>query len=158
MEETCNALRTSRTTVMRLIEARELRATKPGPHITSPVMVVADSVATYISRNSDTPILGDVLPKLWTLDEVSKETGFALRTLQRDCRADKIPHVHRGRDRLMTTEQVWALIAQHTVKPVEDPAITAEKARKAKLQARLERMVARAATKAARQAQPAARR
>ena len=56
----------------------------------------------------------DDLPRLYTLSEVAEITGFALRTLQRDCRAGKITHVHRGRDRLMTREQVEMLINRHT--------------------------------------------
>lgn len=59
------------------------------------------------------------LPRLYTLSEVAALTGFALRTLQRDCRAGKITHVHRGRDRLMTREQVEMLINRHTAQAAQ---------------------------------------
>ncbi len=49
---------------------------------------------------------------LYTLKQVSEMTGFALRTLERDARADKFVHVHRGRDRFMTQEQIEDLVAQ----------------------------------------------
>lgn len=64
----------------------------------------------------------DELPRLYTLKEVSDHTGFALRTLERDCRAGRVVHVHRGRDRLMTVEQVAALIQQHTTQPSPVPS------------------------------------
>lgn len=47
---------------------------------------------------------------LYTLQEVAERTGFALRTLQRDARAGKIAHLHRGRARLMTEEHIQELI------------------------------------------------
>ena len=57
------------------------------------------------------------LPCLFTLAEVSNKTGFALRSLELDCRAGRVEHVHRGRDRFMTAAQVELLIAGHTKRP-----------------------------------------
>lgn len=54
------------------------------------------------------------LPRLYTLAEVAEATGFNLRGLEQDCRHGRVGHVHRGRDRLMTTAQVEALIASHS--------------------------------------------
>lgn len=54
---------------------------------------------------------------LHTLAEVAALTGFSERSLADDCRAGRIEHVHRGRDRLMTDEQIAALIREHTVHP-----------------------------------------
>jgi hypothetical protein len=56
---------------------------------------------------------------LYTLEEVSERTGFALRTLQRDARIGKFAHVHRGRQRLMTDEQIELLLQQSTIKPAK---------------------------------------
>jgi hypothetical protein len=87
----------------------------------------------------------DELPKLWTLEEVADRTGFALRTLQRDCRAGRIEHVHRGRDRLMTAAQVQKLIEQDTA-ALKSPGVEALKAvdaTRAAAQAMLDRRLAR---------------
>lgn len=54
------------------------------------------------------------LPRLFTLAEVAERTGFNLLGLARDCRAGRVEHVHRGRDRLMTAEQVEKLVMAHT--------------------------------------------
>lgn len=91
------------------------------------------------------------LPKLWTLKEVSEQTGFALRTLQRDCRAGRVTHIHRGRDRLMTTEQVQALIAQHVEQPQTPaaPAISDADKRAAYREAALKRAARKLARNAA---------
>lgn len=48
---------------------------------------------------------------LYTLAQVSEKTGFALRSLQRDARAGKFEHIHRGRIRLMTEEQIDKLVS-----------------------------------------------
>jgi hypothetical protein len=77
----------------------------------------------------------DGLPKLYTLREVSDQTGFALRTLERDCRAGRVEHVHRGRERLMTAAQVQTLIEKHT-----HVAVTPADTKKIAAQQRLERM------------------
>lgn len=141
--ETCEALRVGRMTVMRLVEARELRAVKTGSSRTSPVLVAADSVQALITKYGGAPITGDVLPKLWTLAEVAEATGFALRTLEHDCRADRVAHIHRGRDRLMTTEQVWQLIDAHTVEITEDPEVIAARAAAAQKRQQLARRLER---------------
>lgn len=73
--------------------------------------------------------------RLWTLAEVAEQTGFALRTLERDCRAGRVEHVHRGRVRCMTTPQVQALIARHIERPIGNGS---------KAAARLERMLRKA--------------
>jgi hypothetical protein len=51
---------------------------------------------------------------LYTLEEVAKRTHFSLRSLKADCIAGRIDHVHRGRLRAMTPEQLARLIADHT--------------------------------------------
>lgn len=57
-----------------------------------------------------------------TLAEVAQLTGFSERSLADDCRAGRIEHVHRGRDRVMTDEQIAALIRAHTVRPADTGA------------------------------------
>lgn len=52
--EAAIALRTSRMTVMRLIQAGELRAVKTDDRLTSPLKVEIDSVAEYIQRHTVT--------------------------------------------------------------------------------------------------------
>jgi hypothetical protein len=78
------------------------------------------------------------LPRLWTLKEVSEYTHFALRSLEVDCRAGRLEHVHRGRERLMTNAQVDALIASATKKARP----TAPDTNQIKAQQRLDRMTA----------------
>lgn len=51
---------------------------------------------------------------LYTLKEVAAKTNFSLRGLKADCIAGRIDHVHRGRLRAMTPEQLARLIADHT--------------------------------------------
>lgn len=79
---------------------------------------------------------------LYTLAEVAEQTGFALRSLQRDARAGKIAHIHRGRQRLMTEEQIQALLQQGTVTPAASANPSAEKD-----MARLRKMMSRDAVK-----------
>lgn len=81
----------------------------------------------------------NAFPRLFTLREVAERTGFAFRTLQRDCRAGRVTHVHRGRDRLMTEQQIQDLIDKHTTKP--KPAIPDHV--KIAAQKQLDRMLAR---------------
>lgn len=83
-----------------------------------------------------------VVSRLFTLQEVAERTGFALRTLQRDCRASRVAHVHRGRDRLMTEQQVQELIDRHTKIPAPPQP-------DAKLRAKTERLMRLAAKQAA---------
>jgi len=54
---------------------------------------------------------------LYPLAEVAEMTGFTLSSLVADCRAGRIKHVHRGRERTMTRAQIDLLIEQSTVKP-----------------------------------------
>jgi len=56
----------------------------------------------------------ELLPRMYTLKEVAELTGFALRTLQLEARAGKFTHIHRGRTRLMTMEQIQVLVSQST--------------------------------------------
>lgn len=75
----------------------------------------------------------EALPeRLYTLAEVAQQTGFALRTLQREARANKIPHIHRGRVRLMTAAHIHELIRASTVTvtaPIADKNAGVEKIR-----------------------------
>lgn len=52
--ETRSALRISRPTVARLIEAGELVAVKVGDHRTSPFKVHIDSIRAYLNRHTVT--------------------------------------------------------------------------------------------------------
>lgn len=47
-----HALRTSRMTIARLVEAGELEARKPGDRHNSPVDIDADSIVDYIRRHT----------------------------------------------------------------------------------------------------------
>jgi hypothetical protein len=50
---------------------------------------------------------------VYSLPEVAELTGFPLRSLQRQCRAGKVEHIHYGRYRGMTAEQIRKLVADH---------------------------------------------
>lgn len=52
--------------------------------------------------------------RVYSLPEVSDRTGFALRQLREDCRADLVEHVHRGDFRGMTSRQIAILVARHS--------------------------------------------
>jgi hypothetical protein len=52
--------------------------------------------------------------RVYSLPEVSNRTGFALRQLREDCRADLVEHVHRGDFRGMTSRQIAILVARHS--------------------------------------------
>ena len=52
----------------------------------------------------------------YTLAEVAKKTRLALTTLQRDARAGKFEHIHRGRTRVMTQDQIDALLEASTTR------------------------------------------
>lgn len=64
------------------------------------------------------------MEKFYTLKEVAGITGFALRTLEREARAEKFSHIRRGRVRIMTEDQIAELIKNSKVGPgnSDDPA------------------------------------
>ena len=63
------------------------------------------------------------IPKLaYTLADVAEMTGFPLRPLLDDCRAGRIEHIRRGRERYMTPAQIRDLIEAHRVAAEQDPA------------------------------------
>lgn len=107
-------LRISRQTVYRLIESGDLR-TAGSVRRGVPIEIEKASIEQYIISSSSAGAIDPPgIPQLLTLKEVAARTGFALRTLERDCRADRIPHVHCGRARMMTGDQVAALIKRYT--------------------------------------------
>jgi hypothetical protein len=64
----------------------------------------------------------------YTLAQVSEMTGYPLRTLEHGCRAGRIDHEKFGRKRVLTEEQVAALLEQHR-RPVVEPAPAPETAK-----------------------------
>ncbi|WP_433731161.1 hypothetical protein ACQP2Y_21975 [Actinoplanes sp. CA-051413] len=58
---------------------------------------------------------GSVEDRVFTLEEVAARTGWALDTLEEDCRAGRLQHTKRGRKRGMTSSQIADAIHQHTV-------------------------------------------
>ncbi len=54
---------------------------------------------------------------VFSLTEVAWMTGFSERGIERDCRAGKVRHVHRGQTRGMTREQIEELVAVYTTHP-----------------------------------------
>lgn len=73
---------------------------------------------------------------LLTLEEVSELTGWSLYSLQRDCQAGRIDHVHRKNRRYMTRGQVDALIEAHTRRTTQTDALAELRARHAQRQRR----------------------
>lgn len=145
MSEACATLRVSARTISRLIEAGELTAEREGNGPTSPLKINAESIRAYLSRQTTgTPAL-TAIPKLYTLREVAEQTGFALRTLQQDCRADRIAHIRRGRERVMTAEQIQQLLDQHTRTPKTE---TDAELKKTTAESELRRLAARTARRA----------
>ena len=55
----------------------------------------------------------------YTVSEVAKRLGVSSRWLADECRAGRIEHIHIARRRRFTAKQVDALIAKHTVEPVD---------------------------------------
>lgn len=79
-------------------------------------------------------------PRLtYTLAEVAEMTGFPLRPLLDDCRAGRVEHIHRGRERYMTPEQVHSLIESHRVMVKQDPAMAEFEKYRNRVAARLAR-------------------
>ena len=59
----------------------------------------------------------------FTLDEVAELTGLSKRSLQAACRKGDIWHLHHGRKRTLTREQLEVFLAQIEVKPVSPPVV-----------------------------------
>jgi hypothetical protein len=59
--------------------------------------------------------VGSVEDRVFPLEEVAARTGWALDTLEEDCRAGRLKHTRRGRKRGMTSSQIADAINQHTV-------------------------------------------
>lgn len=85
--------------------------------------------------------------RLYTLAEVSEMTGFALRSLELDCRSGRVEHVYRGRARRMTSAQINALVEKYTKKPALTLEEVAQAADQAAAKERLDRMLARDASR-----------
>ena len=72
----------------------------------------------------------------YTLEQVSERTGFALTSLQKDCRAGKIKHVRYGDARAMTPKQLADFMRQHStggelaprISPADDEVAQAREA------------------------------
>lgn len=146
VSEAATTLRTARQTIYRLIDSGYLTAT-PAPGPGKAIKVNRASVQRYIhnSQQGGTPTaeIDPDVPRLYTLKEVAERTGFSLRTLERDCRAGHLLHVHRGRDRLMTAAHIRALIDKHVHQPTPDLDALAKTASQQAAQERLNRMLAR---------------
>ncbi|GAA0527039.1 hypothetical protein GCM10010172_04450 [Paractinoplanes ferrugineus] len=86
--------------------------------MTSPLISMAE-FARLVAREQHR-----VLP----LPEVAELTGFSLRRLELDCRADRIDHTKDGNTRGMTLAQVDQLVASRrrgggqAIASVEDPS------------------------------------
>jgi hypothetical protein len=78
------------------------------------------------------------VPELLTLPDVAKKTKISLRVLQDGCRMNppRWDHIHIGRNRFMTAEQVARLVEGHakcsgaTAEQAADAATAARLARK----------------------------
>ncbi len=80
--------------------------------------------------------------RYYTLEEVADLLHISLISLQRDCRAGRVRHIHLGRQRLMTREQIEALVAQH-VETEKTPSASPTDARTARLARQMARSTAR---------------
>ena len=56
---------------------------------------------------------GSADDRVFSLPEVAERTGFALRSLELECRRDQIPHTRRGRSLGMTSRQIALLVNRH---------------------------------------------
>lgn len=74
------------------------------------------------------PVLAPLQPLSYTLEQVSKMTGFSLDALTKGCRRakrgllDGIPHSELAGTRVMTQAQIEELLARTAVAPPEDAA------------------------------------
>jgi hypothetical protein len=68
----------------------------------------------------------DTNDEVFTLEEVAAMTKMSLRQIERDCRANRVEHVHQGHLRGMTRPQIAALIALYTEDAVNRPTTAAE--------------------------------
>lgn len=73
--------------------------------------------------------------KVYTLEEVAAETRFSLRQIEKDCRAERVRHVHQGQLRGMTRAQITELVERYTVAPSPESKTEAEKAADARARA-----------------------
>lgn len=66
--------------------------------------------------------------KVFTLAEVAEQTGMSLRQIEKDCRAGRVRHVHRGQLRGMTRAHIAELVERHTISPGVEHQTEAQKA------------------------------
>ncbi len=130
-------LRTSYWTVHRLAKDGQLETVQVGRlhHVTE------SSLASYVASHTEGPDqkpAGDMLPTLLTLPEVARQTGLSLRSLQDGVRTGRITHVHIGKSRLMTPQQVEHLVETHvkTANASDDDGLAPVRARLARRQSR----------------------
>lgn len=71
------------------------------------VAALLNTVVTGIRTGGN----GDDL--VYSLPQVADRTGFALSTLEEDCRRGAVEHTHRGRTVGMTSRQIAMLVSQH---------------------------------------------
>lgn len=138
----------SRWTVMRLLDDGELVAGNDRAKGVT-VAIERSSVANYLRRHTVThtqeptamplPNTTIELPVLISLEDVAGRTGMSLRVLQDGCRAKppRWAHVHIGRNRYMTPEQVTELVRDQTAgKGDPDDDLADVRARVGRTQAR----------------------
>ena len=72
-----------------------------------------------------------------SLEGVAELTGMSLRQLERDCRAGRIRHTHRGKLRGMTREQIRDMVAAYaTGSNTPSPAIVDDEIEQARAASR----------------------
>lgn len=130
--DTATRMRVSRWTVHRLLADNEL-----APVVYGGVRHVdTSSIGAYIHRQTIVPDQQEQspmsnLPKLYTLAEVAAmHPELSVRVLAEQARDKKIEHVHFGRRRFMTAEQIETLIKSRTVRTTEDEALAKVAARR----------------------------
>jgi hypothetical protein len=77
-----------------------------------PLHVIADDIAQYLSERRS---------RVYTLEQVHEMTGFALTSLEADCRDGKVKHTRRGRTIGMTLRQIDMLVEAYEVGETPQP-------------------------------------
>ncbi len=132
---TARHLRVTRFTVHRLLASDQLTAVNVGGirHVAAPSVAAFVHANTVLpDRQEPSPMPTKELPDLYTLEEVvAMYPELSLRTLQDSARANKFEHVHFGRKRFMTADQIKRLIDDKTKRPASDDALASVRRRRA---------------------------
>jgi hypothetical protein len=102
-----------------------------------------DEIAKILTVALNRPTT-DTNDEVFTLEEVAAMTKMSLRQIEKDCRANRVDHVHQGHLRGMTRPQIVLLIALYTEEAAAQPKTVAEE-KAARTEATRQRLAAETA-------------